>query len=248
MTDHYRRGTWATSKLGKRFWRRGGPVHRADGKSVSSESLGTPLTTESATARKSSGMTVAVTVAAAGIVATVTILSLPGGGASTGAPENVDNAASAEASAHTTSHIRQAEAALFANGYKVQLDTQFDSNCRKHSYGAVQNFFRADPCNWLVRTYFAVSLGGKGLTIVAVSWVDMPNIRSAKKYKHLVDRSGTGNITELSRDSGPYKNIHFNADIYSSGMIGRSVWNAEVQPVDPVATAVAYKILEDSKQ
>ena len=34
---------------------------------------------------------------------------------------------------------------------------------------------------------------------VAVAWVDMPDESSARAFQRLVDRHGTGNVTELNR-------------------------------------------------
>jgi len=76
----------------------------------------------------------------------------------------------------------------------------------------------------------------------------MPNTSLAKKYKHLVDTGGTGNIEELSHDTGPYKEVSYTARFYASGIDGTAVWNAEVQPLDPILITTINSILNSSKQ
>jgi hypothetical protein len=87
----------------------------------------------------------------------------------------------------------------------------------------VQGFFRKNPCGWLARIYTAVRRNKQGLMLVAISWVDMPGTSLARYYKHLVDESGTGNIAELSRESGPYRNVKFAGRYYASGIIGAAM-------------------------
>jgi len=53
----------------------------------------------------------------------------------------------------------------------------------------------------------------------------MPDGALARWYKRLVNKGGTGNITELTRDSGPYRNVRFTGQFYDSGMTGNAVWN-----------------------
>jgi hypothetical protein len=76
----------------------------------------------------------------------------------------------------------------------------------------------------------------------------MPNASSAASYKELVDGSNTGNVTELSRDIGPYRNVAYTGQFYASGTVGTAVWNAQAQPVDPTAAAVVNTILADAHQ
>jgi hypothetical protein len=74
------------------------------------------------------------------------------------------------------------------------------------------------------------------------------NVASARRYKRMVDTPGTGNVTELSRDDGPYRDIRFDGKLYTSGMSGTAVWNVQVQPVGPVPLATLNKILAESRQ
>src|SRR5690606_18840118 len=88
----------------------------------------------------------------------------------------------------------------------VRVEQRFDTtdDCAAHSYGKVREFFREHPCVALHRAWFEVRDGKRGVVLVAVSWVEMPDTRSARKFHRLVDTHGTGNVTELSRGEGPY--------------------------------------------
>jgi len=76
----------------------------------------------------------------------------------------------------------------------------------------------------------------------------MPNITSAKKYKHLVDTGGTGNVHELSRETGPYRHVVFDGNHYVSGRDGRLVWNAQAQPIKPTPTDIINAALNGFRQ
>ncbi len=66
---------------------------------------------------------------------------------------------------------------------------------------------------------------------MAVAWVEVPDVAQAVEFQQLVDRSGTGNITELSRERGRYRNIRFDGERYASRREDSTVVNAQVQPV-----------------
>ena len=139
-------------------------------------------------------------------------------------------------------------AALTANGYGGYLVPSFDNNCVTHSYGKVQSFFQLHPCRWLARAYAVIREYKQDPMLVAISWVDMPTSSLAEQYKSLVDKPGTGNITELSRETGPYQKVVFNGNYYLSGVIGTAVWNVQVQPIGSVPVNVIDKVLNDSRQ
>jgi len=54
----------------------------------------------------------------------------------------------------------------------------------------------------------------------------------------LVDRHGTGNVTELSRERGRYRNVRFTGEFYASRRENTTVVNAQAQPVGRGARAV----------
>jgi hypothetical protein len=89
----------------------------------------------------------------------------------------------------------------------------------------------------LYRALFEVRDRRGGLGLVAVAWVDMPDVAQAVEFKQLVDRSGTGNVTELSRERGRYRNVRFDGERYASRREDTTVVNAQVQPVGRGARA-----------
>ena len=113
-----------------------------------------------------------------------------------------------------------------------------DADCAAHSYGEVQRWFREHPCEALHRALIEVHDRRDALVLVAVAWVDMPDRAQAAAFKRLVDRSGTGNITELSRERGPYRRVRFDGEHYVSRQEDTTVINAQAQPVGLLARAV----------
>jgi hypothetical protein len=225
VRGYYRRGRWV------RPYSRSNPGRRSD-------------TTNH---RKAAGPAVAVTITIGGIAAAVTIpLSSPGSAASPDAGGKVQSRV--EVTATWQIDFKHTETVLLADGYRPDLSTQFGTDCARHSYGLVHDFFRKNNCKWLGRAYLAIRGSRQNVILVAISWVDMGNVSLAERYKHLVDASGTGNVTELSREIGSYRNVKFSGDSYVSGIDGTAVWNTQVQPVDPTSTAVIYKVLKDVQQ
>ena len=107
-----------------------------------------------------------------------------------------------------------------------------DNDCVAHSYGEVRQFFVSIPARRLYRSLLEVR---GGLVLVAVAWVDMPDEANAIKLKRLLDRPGTGNITELSRERRRYRNVRFDGEHYASRREGATVVNAQAEPVGRVA-------------
>jgi len=112
-----------------------------------------------------------------------------------------------------------------------------DGGCVAHSYGEVQRWFREHPCDALFRALFEVRDRHGGLVLLAVAWVDMPDEAQAVELKHLIDRHGTGNVTELSRERGRYRNVRFTGEHYASRREDTTVVNAQAQPVGRGARA-----------
>jgi hypothetical protein len=114
-----------------------------------------------------------------------------------------------------------------------------DDDCAAHSYGEVQSWLLDHPCDSLYRALFEVRDRRGGLVHIAVAWVDMPNEAQAVELKRLVDRHGTGNITELNRErGGQYRNVRFTGEHYASGHEDTTVINAQAEPVGGAARAV----------
>jgi hypothetical protein len=104
-------------------------------------------------------------------------------------------------------------------------------DCVEHSYGQVREFFRGNPCVGLHRALFELRDRNGDVALLAVSWVDMPDESSSRSLHQLLDRDGTGNVTELSRERGRYRSVRFTGDFYASYRDGTVVVNAQAQPV-----------------
>jgi hypothetical protein len=107
-----------------------------------------------------------------------------------------------------------------------------DDDCAAHSYGDVQSWFRSNPCAALYRSIFEVRDQRGGLVLVAVAWVDMPSEAQAVELQRLLDKSGTGNVVELNREGGRYRDVRFTGQHYVSRREGTTVINAQAEPVD----------------
>jgi hypothetical protein len=233
VRGHYRRGKWVRPHL----------AHNP-GRGRSASTRGTARPAKSA---KGGGIAVVVTLVIGGVGAVV-LSNLPGGTHASLSDDSGVPAASAEDTTEIRIGLSRTQAALIASGYRVNLDEMLESNCAAHSYGLVHRFFLSHPCKWVSRASLILHGNGGGAVLVAISWVDMSNTALAEQYKHLVDSPGTGNVTELTRDSGPYRNVRFTGDFYTSGIVGTAVWDAEVQPVTQLPTTVTSNILHDSEQ
>ena len=113
------------------------------------------------------------------------------------------------------------------------------ADCATHSYGQVRQFLTEHPCDAVYRAVFEVPAGPGASVLVAVAWVDMPDPAQATALRQLMDRSGTGNITELSRERNPYRAVRFDGRFYESNQDDTTVVNAQAQPVGATAVAAA---------
>lgn len=124
-----------------------------------------------------------------------------GGAASSGLPTPE---VSASGRGGTKVSIKDSQAATFRlarRGVEVDAEVTDDAaNCAEHAYGQVQTFLEEQPCTALHRAQFEVRDRKGDVILVAISWVQMPDEASAIALHQLVDRDGTGNITELSRE------------------------------------------------
>ncbi len=129
---------------------------------------------------------------------------------------------------------------LERRGLRVERRTEsFSTDCAAHSYGQVQDFFQAHPCDALFRGLYEVHGAGGSRVLVAVAWVDMPDVAEAIEFKNLVDRWGTGNITELSKEQSLYRRVRFTGQQYASVQDGSTVVNAQVEPLGSTAVGVS---------
>lgn len=142
--------------------------------------------------------------------------------------------------------VDRATLRLQRKGLRVTSRLDTDTDCAGNSYGLVTDFLRTRPCDSLVRVVFEVRGRGPGVVLVAVSWVQMPDEAGAVEFHQLVDRHGTGNITELSRDGWRYRDVRFTGENYDSDRDGTTVVNAQAEPVGPgPGAAVLSEIVDD---
>jgi hypothetical protein len=164
------------------------------------------------------------------------------GGAGAGAP----SASASNARASSQARRQDADAArarLLRHALRVEHHFDSTDDCVAHSYGKVREFFREQPCVALHRAWFEVRDGRRGMVLVAVSWVEMPDTRGAREFHELVDRHGCGNVTELSREQGPYRRVRFTGRYYVSRRDGTTVVNAQAEPIGRAAIAAELERL-----
>lgn len=124
-------------------------------------------------------------------------------------------------------------AKLQRQGRTIQrLEEAFDGDCAANSYGQVQDFFAAQPCEAMARTVFEI-VEGSDRIIVAVSAVDMPSEQEALDFHRLVDTHGTGNVDELRAS----RRVTWTGEHYASSRSETTVVNAQAEPVGRTASA-----------
>ena len=70
------------------------------------------------------------------------------------------------------------------------------------------------------------------VVLLAVTWVDLPDAASAIEFRRLVDRAGTGNVTALSRERGPFRGVRITGRHYASRRDAATVVIAQAEPVN----------------
>ncbi|WP_410599148.1 hypothetical protein [Amycolatopsis sp. lyj-90] len=111
------------------------------------------------------------------------------------------------------------------------VDSSNAMPCSAHAYGAVLDFLASQPCNALNRALFEASDDGGHQMLVAVSWTDMPTVETAVQLQQKIDRSGNGNITELSKESNKYPGVPFTGKHYASTVNDRTTVVAQAEPL-----------------
>jgi hypothetical protein len=249
VRGHYRNGRWVRAHTARNPGRRS----NSGGLSESVHPLRSPKPPVPHKLSKPALITVTIVISVIVILGGTTLgLKISSSGSATGSGSSeVDGEGQLTvdgATVNVQTNFKQAAAALVASRFTGYMAQAFDDNCAAHSYGQVQNFFRSNPCKWLARAYIVLHQNKQDSVLVAISWVDMPTLSLALEYKRLVDVPGTGNITELSRESGSYRNIVFTGHNYVSGIVGTAVWNVQVQPIGSIPSTILKTVLNDSRQ
>lgn len=76
---------------------------------------------------------------------------------------------------------------------------QVSTNCEQNSYDETKTFFAGNPCKRLSRALYTTNSGG-AKALVSVVLVTMPDAASAQALKAVIDRDGTGNVSDLVKD------------------------------------------------
>ena len=190
-----------------------------------------------------------VALALGGAAVSVTLFLGSSGGASPPGEGGTGSQPHARASTEAEIDFSHARATLVAHGYRVDLATNVTKDCAGHSHGQVHSFFLSNPCSSLMRASLILDgTNPHNAVLVALSWVAMPSAAAAKQYSELVTGKDTGDVNELSRESGPYMNVRFTGQFFDSGLDGQGVWEAQVQPVGKLETSAANAILQYCRQ
>jgi hypothetical protein len=121
---------------------------------------------------------------------------------------------------------------LEAQGLHIeQSSSDSDDDCAAHSYGQVAGHFADHPCAGLERAWYVVGDEAGNTAIVSVARVEMPDADSATELEALVDRLGTGNVTELSREDGPHGNVRYSGWYYRSDRDGDVFTSVQAEPL-----------------
>ena len=112
-----------------------------------------------------------------------------------------------------------------------EMSTSSDDDCAAHAYGQVRNYFSDHPCAGLDRAWYELGDDGDGTAVLSVAWVEMPDAESAGDLKRLVDRPGTGNVTELSKDDGPHQDVSYSGWYYRSDVDGDTFRSVQAEPL-----------------
>ncbi len=94
----------------------------------------------------------------------------------------------------------------------------------------MRTYFLSHACEHMARAYIRVGDIKYNPVLVAISWVEMPDMATAGEYLRLVD-TDVGNVIELSRESKHFKNVTYEDRTYMFGNRGTFVWEVEVKPV-----------------
>jgi hypothetical protein len=121
---------------------------------------------------------------------------------------------------------------LESDGLQVrQMSTAENDDCTASSYGEVRSHFADHPCQGVQRAWYEVGDDEDNAAVLSVAWVEMPDAEAANDLERLVDRPGTGNITELSKEDGPYQDVRYSGWYYRSDVDGATFRSVQAEPL-----------------
>jgi hypothetical protein len=101
----------------------------------------------------------------------------------------------------------------------------YHSDCAENATGEVRQFLTLHPCKQYATTIQEIAKPG-AVAQVALTWVEMPTVTLATKYKIAVDAPKTGNPPGVA--------LSYNGFCYASGQQGTTVWTILVKPTGDV--------------
>lgn len=128
----------------------------------------------------------------------------------------------------------QANGLTFA---RKQQDIQH--HCAAHSYGQTHSYLAIHPCTGLNRVLYDVTDATGVSMIVSTATVTMLGAAQARQLRELIDRPGTGNISELGA-------TEFTGRYYASRQNGSTVTIAQAEPRDGTADQASLDEAADS--
>jgi hypothetical protein len=115
--------------------------------------------------------------------------------------------------------------------------------CAETARGQVQAHLRANPCTGLRRVGLEVRDGPGAVGLISVSTVRMPDEAAARALKEVLDRGGSGNINELTRERGAFRGVRYTGRYHASAQAGSLVIVADGEPATPPLPAPALTLL-----
>jgi hypothetical protein len=130
---------------------------------------------------------------------------------------------------------------LARRGLTETLKADRDStSCTADAYGRVREFLATHQCESIYRSLLEVRDDGVA-ALVAVAWVDMAQTNDATELTALVDRPGTGNITQLP-PPGHDQAVNLDDAAYASRQHGSVITIVEAEPE---ATTASQRLLKN---
>lgn len=114
---------------------------------------------------------------------------------------------------------------------EIKKDIKHDLRCAVQSFGQVQQYFLAHPCDRLDQQLFAIDDGKGNVIAGSVMWVKMPSEQAATQFRQLEDTYGSGDVTPFGTEVLELGGFRFTGQHYKSRQDGSLVVIAETEPV-----------------
>jgi hypothetical protein len=186
---------------------------------------------------------------ATSLAVVVVVASTPAARSAVGSGESAMSKPGTAQSKSEMSDLKTTLTQVWITGHGFRIASHLADNgnqCVNHSYGKVQEFFRQHPCVSLHRELYVLDdIRGDGRVLLAVARVEMKDADLARCLQGLLDVNGSRNITELSRERGPYKSVRYDGAVFASERDGAVVSNAQAKSVQGVPRNADLKSMVD---